>query len=263
MAGSEGPYLTRLPDSDDDEPAPEAEISLAPPLSTSVHVPDSWGAPEEALADPQPMQRPSISGGPAQSGFGPFDDSPFRSVEEGSSAYDSTLRPSNIDDDIDDDLSANGSGDGLIASALRSEPDERAVTSAVASRQALMSLVLWRNPVLTGGVFLVLNLFSLLVIFGRFTVIGLCANAVLLAIFAHVLYRLASLAYLRFTNKRLDAYAAIKQHVGSGAMAFTSVRARARSGARRRRAGGAGRFGARSPAAGRTSPATLRARSRA
>jgi len=91
------------------------------------------------------------------------------------------------------------------------------VTSVAESRQALMHLVLWRNPVLTGVVFVALNLFCLLVILAHYTVVGLLANVVLVAIFAHVLFRLCSLAYTRFTNRRLDPYARLKETVGNSA----------------------------------------------
>lgn len=234
----------RLPDSDDEPEPTEVDLTPAyPAQSTSVGVPEpdaGWGAPEEhLLPDTPPMQRASATSAAPPSAF-EYGDSPYamRSVEEGSKGLrPSMMRPPNTDDDIDDDDRSANESDGLIAAALRPERDARAhVTAApvVASRQALMNLVLWRNPILTGVVFLALNLASLLIIFAQFTAIGLLANAILVAIFVHVLYRLASIAYMRFTNKRLDAYAALKQHVGSRALDFTSVsRAPARTSARR------------------------------
>ncbi|KAG8466303.1 hypothetical protein KFE25_002059 [Diacronema lutheri] len=223
----------RLPDSDDEPEPTEVDLTPAyPAQSTSVGVPEpdaGWGAPEEhLLPDTPPMQRASATSAAPPSAF-EYGDSPYamRSVEEGSKGLrPSMMRPPNTDDDIDDDDRSANESDGLIAAALRPERDARAhVTAApvVASRQALMNLVLWRNPILTGVVFLALNLASLLIIFAQFTAIGLLANAILVAIFVHVLYRLASIAYMRFTNKRLDAYAALKQHVGSRALDFTSV----------------------------------------
>ncbi|KAJ1616072.1 hypothetical protein T492DRAFT_851093, partial [Pavlovales sp. CCMP2436] len=242
-----------IPDSDDE---PEAEINLAsaPPVPTASLEDDwpvqeagadDWGVPDDLIDEALPMQRPVAAATAAASlysfdepaapataaSYGGFDDSPYaggvRSMEDGFKGLQpTTLRLVNTDD-TDDDNSANDN-DGLMSAVHMPEPEAGATVSAVSaaeSRQALMNLVLWRNPVMTGGVFVVLavlNVFSLLIIYGRFTVIGLLANVILLSILLHVLYRLASIAYMRFTNKHLDAYAAIKQRVGSRTVDFTS-----------------------------------------
>jgi hypothetical protein len=244
------------------QPQPQPQLSQPPPHHQPHHQP-----PPPQFADPM-AQRHSAGR------FGAFDDetsSPFgvRAAEEGRGLHGgehqttSSLPPSTgllrgfgtpddagsprDDDAYEDDRSMTGS-DGLLAAVRAPAPEGGAVHVATAQamsaqRAALTYLILWRNPALSGLVFALFNVFFLLLVYGGFTVLGLLANTVLVSIFVHVLYRLASLAYTRFTNKRLDAYAAIKQHVGqSGALDFdfASVTSRASRASRASRVTAAG-----------------------
>lgn len=190
--------------------------------------PAGEGAPEEAplseaLASPA-QELPSLLSTPAAA------DSP-------APAQASAVVMLTVDDDGDGSLPVGGDPeygemDGLIDRSTP-PPDKVPLGSAVddgtagqappppaavgpsAAHQAFLNLIHWRPPLLTALVFAFVNIFCLLVIHYHFTVLGLLANMVLCAIFAHVLYRLMAQAYLRFTNQRLEPYSAFKQRVGS------------------------------------------------